>query len=178
MGVKKGKLPYKGRTPSHLRGEATPLSQEEAEDSVDSDDDDDKDPKGASDVSSSEDAVDDIYAVNFEKKSKVVEIDSAIETHWKNALDLGRDATAAPSSVKRLVKKWAGGEVCFPSAERGPLPLFLFRQAEEQRETASGVPHSRRVSCGSFWTRLPLCLDNDQRGSGLCCSNPPSDRSG
>ena len=41
VGVKKGNGPSKkGKAPSHLRGEATPLSQEEVKVSVDSDDDD------------------------------------------------------------------------------------------------------------------------------------------
>ena len=110
MGVKKGRTPDKGTNPSHLRGEAKPLFQDEAEDSVDSDDSDDNDPKGASDISSAEEAVDDIYAVNFEKKSGVVESDATIETHWNNALGWNKESPTAPSSTKKLVKRWAGGE--------------------------------------------------------------------
>ena len=106
LGVKKGKMP------SHLRGETTPLSQEEAEDSVDSDDDEEKDPKGASDNSDSEDAVDDKDYISFKKKSNVVELNSALESHWIDALHFDRDVSSSSSStgVKKLIKKWGGGE--------------------------------------------------------------------
>ena len=106
MGVKKGKAP------SHLRGETTPLSQEEVDDSVHSEDDEEKDPYGASDNSGSEDAVDDGDDISFKRKSNVVELDSALETHWNDALFLDRSVSASSSSsnVKKLVRKWAGGE--------------------------------------------------------------------
>ena len=106
MGVKKGNGPSKkGKAPSHLRGEATPLSQEEVEVSVDSDDDSDD----ASDNSGSEDAVDDERHL-FQEKSNVVEFNSTIETHWNDALFGSRRRLFSFAGVKKLVRKWAGGK--------------------------------------------------------------------
>ena len=96
-GMKKGRSETR---PPHLRGEATPLSQEEVEVPVDSDDDDGKDPKGASDNLGSEDAVDDERHL-FQEKSNVVEFNSTIETHWNDALYLDRDAASSPSPASR-----------------------------------------------------------------------------
>ena len=65
-------------------------------------------PKGASDNSGSEDAVDDERHL-FQEKSNVVEFDSTIETHWNDAL-FGSRRHLFFAGVKKLVRKWAGGE--------------------------------------------------------------------
>ena len=46
----------------------------------------------------------------FQEKSNVVELNSTIETHWNDAL-FGSRRRLFFAGVKKLVRKWAGGEV-------------------------------------------------------------------
>ena len=60
----------------------------------------------------------------FQEKSNVVELNSTIETHWNNAL-FGSRRQLFFAGVKKLVRKWAGGEDSVFRPVRGSL-LIIF----------------------------------------------------